>query len=81
MGDGKLPCECGNLGLKSGPGEHRFSAHLGVEQAAEQWQVSASLPGGVSLALCGGDRLVGYWRIGTSTTEMQIPVDLEKVWP
>ena len=55
--------------------EHRVTAHIGEEQAAEQWQVSASLPGGVSLALCGGDRLVGYWRIGTSTTEMQIPVD------
>jgi hypothetical protein len=24
---------------------------------------------------------MGYWRTGTSTTEMQIPVDMEKVVP
>ena len=28
-----------------------------------------------------GDRRVGYWRTGTSITEMKIPVDLEKVVP
>ena len=27
------------------------------------------------------NRKLGYWRTGTSTTEMQIPVDMEKVVP
>lgn len=47
--------------------------HIGEEQARKRRWV---LPGD-----CRGDRWVGYWRTGTSTTEMQIPVEVEKVVP